>query len=160
LSHRLHGFFFNQNEKNEKEYSLMSHGENIFLSHTESTESTEFSLRGAFCHTDCTDSTDFCFAAIHVTQKARKAQKGQCALLAHGWLFFHTDFTDYTDFCFAAIHVTRRGRFCHTDITDSTDFFCDVTFAMGVAHGLFGFFSTMEGGDTIFERALRYSGEV
>ena len=33
----------------------MSHGENIFLSHTESTESTEFPLRGAFCHTDCTD---------------------------------------------------------------------------------------------------------
>ena len=30
----------------------MSHGENIFLSHT---ESTEFPLRGAFCHTDCTD---------------------------------------------------------------------------------------------------------
>ena len=114
----------------------MSHGENIFLSHTESTESTEFSLRGAFCHTDCTDSTDFCFAAIHVTQKARKAQKGQCALLAHGWLFFRTDYTD------------------------STDFFCGVTFAMGVAHRLFGFFSTTEGGDTIFGRALRYSGEV
>ena len=33
----------------------MSLGENIFLSHTESTESTEFPLRGAFCHTDCTD---------------------------------------------------------------------------------------------------------
>ena len=48
-------FFLNQNEKNGKEYSLMSHGENIFLSHTESTESTEFPLRGAFCHTDCTD---------------------------------------------------------------------------------------------------------
>ena len=45
-------FFLNQNEKNGKEYSLMSHGENIFLSHTESTESTEFPLRGAFCHTD------------------------------------------------------------------------------------------------------------
>ena len=59
LSHRLHGLHgfscLNQNEKNGKEYSLMSHGENIFLSHTESTESTEFPLRGAFCHTDCTD---------------------------------------------------------------------------------------------------------
>ena len=56
----------------------MSLGENIFLSHTESTESTEIPLRGAFCHTDYTDCTDF---FLNQNEKNEK----EYSLMSLGW---------------------------------------------------------------------------
>lgn len=59
-------FFLNQNEK---EYSLMSHGENIFISHTESTESTERAMRASGTRmfvffTQISQITQISFAAL------------------------------------------------------------------------------------------------